>query len=198
MNSSLADLIKKNKQHNKKKFERKEEGKGYMIPISNLHWNVTDSDLKQLFGDSVLSIRMKYDNSGRSEGKADVVFSTLQSAQKVKDEFDGQPLDGHNLQFGMIKEWQIRKKKEENGPKSSVFDRLAPKIEDRLGQRIGDRLGPKLEDRLGKKMDDRLGKKKNAKPKKKATDRMETDPAPERPIKSYADTEIAVNDGALI
>jgi RNA recognition motif-containing protein len=171
--------------------------KGYMIPITNIHWNVSESDLQSLFGDTTISVKLKYDASGRSEGSAQAVFKTKELAEQAIQEFNGHALDGMILQFGEIKEWKMRTKK------TSVFDRLAPKIEDRLGKgiedrlgkKIDDRLGKKIDDRLGKKMDDRLGKKKKA---KKQSKKMDTDEPVERAIKSYADTEVAANDGILI
>jgi hypothetical protein len=60
MNANLGDLIRKNQQQNQKSFDKKwkndkfhqaqTESSGYLVQISNLHWNVTEQDLIQLFG----------------------------------------------------------------------------------------------------------------------------------------------------
>jgi hypothetical protein len=133
------------------------------------------------------------------------VFKSREDAEQARVECNGQALDGHLLQFGNIKEWKIKKEKsggfeDRLGKKmdSRLDDRLGKKVEDRLGKRLDDRLGKKLDDRLGKKIDDRLGKK-SIQRKKKMGDSMDTDDAPpERVIKNYGDTEVAIHDGALI
>ena len=61
MTTNLGDLIRKNQQQNQKTFDSKwkndkfhqvktDQGSGYLVQISNLHWNVTEQDLTQLFG----------------------------------------------------------------------------------------------------------------------------------------------------
>jgi RNA recognition motif-containing protein len=146
-------------------------------------------------------VKLKFDKSGRSEGVANVVFKSLELAEQAKREFNGQPLDGLIIQVDLVREWKLKTK---NPPKvvkqGSVFDRLAPKIEDRLGKKIGDRLGARLDDRLGPKLEDRLGKKKAIKKNKNKGNKMDTDEPKnaERIVKSYADTDIVIDDGALI
>ncbi|KAJ3271355.1 hypothetical protein HDV01_006860 [Terramyces sp. JEL0728] len=166
----------------------------WVVSITNLHWNVSVSkeDLIELFGgkEAVSSVSIKFDESGRSLGNAEVVVKSKGLAEAAKANLDGQTLDGLVISVNLVREFK---------KKSDITNRLGPNtgggILDRLGKRVEDRLGKRVEDRLGKRVEERLGKK--VQQKKKKNDAMDTDP-PARQIKSYADTEMAVNDGTLV
>lgn len=72
--------------------------------ISNLHFNVTDADIKELFetcGEVVLN-RVHYDNSGRSEGTAEVVFKEAGDADRAMRRYNNVQLDGNAMQIELI------------------------------------------------------------------------------------------------
>ncbi|KAI0819942.1 hypothetical protein BC628DRAFT_1331650 [Trametes gibbosa] len=62
------------------------------IIVSNLHYEVTDKDLTQIFGQIGTLVRepqIRYDRSGRSTGIATVTFETPAEATRAKKQFDG-------------------------------------------------------------------------------------------------------------
>lgn len=158
----------------------------------------------QLFNVPQNAVHIKYDNAGRSEEECEITFNSLDAAQNACEKFNGELLDGRELHIAVVE----RRARERSEREKTVFDRLAPKpgskvgkktdskLDSRLGKRIEERLGKTLDDRLGAKdhMADRLGKKIRNK-KKKVHNEMQVEG---REIKSYADTDLAVNDGNLI
>jgi hypothetical protein len=71
------------------------ENKGTKLLVSNLHFKVTDQDLKELFGavGQVLKATVHYDASGRSKGTATVVFANEADAKTAINEYNGALLD---------------------------------------------------------------------------------------------------------
>lgn len=69
------------------------------LSISNLHYRVTDQDLRELFNEfgGIKSAHVFYDKSGRSLGTAQVVFNTFASASAAKKRYHGVMLDGRNM-----------------------------------------------------------------------------------------------------
>lgn len=126
-------------------------------------------------------------------GEAEVTVKSKELAETAKSNLDGQTLDGLIISVNLVRE--LKKKADITSRLGGSTGSAGGGILERLGKRVEDRLGKRVEDRLGKKVEERLGKK--VQPKKKKNDAMETDP-PARQIKSYADTEIAVNDGTLV
>lgn len=159
----------------------------YLAAITNLHWNVSESDLKELFGpDSLVSLKLNYDNAGRSLGVAVAIFKSKALATQAQENFNGELLDGKELQIELqgphvVKKKPVHQQSQKKGKKGG--------IESRLGPSIFDRLAPKLEDRLGKKLDDRLGNKGQAGRKDNASTKKlkNIDVEKVRQIKSYAD-----------
>jgi len=82
------------------------------LSISNLHYRVTDQDLRELFNEfgRIKSAHVFYDKSGRSLGTAQVVFNNFASASAAKKRYHGVMLDGRNMVIsleGEIKETTI-------------------------------------------------------------------------------------------
>jgi len=72
--------------------------------ISNLDFNVTNSDLKELFSDysSVKKSTLKFDRSGRSEGTASVVFGNRDEAHRAKNRYTKMCLDGKVMELELV------------------------------------------------------------------------------------------------
>ncbi|ORX55395.1 RNA-binding domain-containing protein [Piromyces finnis] len=102
----------------------------YAISVTNLHWEVSEKDLKKIFEEvgEVSKVRIKYDKAGRSEGEATIVFNSRSDALKAIDKFDGVDLDGMDMKIKMDDSYS-RKNNNNNGNdsrrnRSSVFNRL--------------------------------------------------------------------------
>jgi THO complex subunit 4 len=69
--------------------------------LSNLHYRVTDQDLRDLFTEfgKIKSANVFYDKSGRSLGNAQVVFVDSSCAAAAKKKYNGILLDG---KFGIV------------------------------------------------------------------------------------------------
>ncbi|KAJ9523150.1 hypothetical protein QJQ45_023965 [Haematococcus lacustris] len=69
---------------------------GAKLLVSNLDYLVNEQDIKELFQTcgAVVSVVIKYDRSGRSEGEAEVTFARQQDAQAAMQEYSGVALDG--------------------------------------------------------------------------------------------------------
>jgi len=77
---------------------------GYKLRISNLHFDVSIDDIKDLFskvGD-LKRANVHYDKSGRSEGTAEVVFSRRQDALNALKMFNNNPLDGRIMKIELL------------------------------------------------------------------------------------------------
>jgi len=72
--------------------------------ISNLDYNVSDDDIQELFGDfeSVVKCYVNYDKSGRSLGKATVVFRDRAEAAAAKRRYTNMALDGQIMELELV------------------------------------------------------------------------------------------------
>jgi len=65
------------------------------VIITNLHPQVTDSDIRELFGEfgSLMSASVHFDSNGTSLGSAQVYYSKWASAVRAKQQYNGVHLD---------------------------------------------------------------------------------------------------------
>lgn len=71
------------------------------ICIENLHYNVTEQDVKELFntvGD-VTKAKVIFDQSGRSTGLAYISYRSLDDAEKAIQKYNNIELDGQAMQI---------------------------------------------------------------------------------------------------
>jgi len=71
--------------------------------ISNLDYGVTDSDIRELFGEfgSMESASVHFDISGCSLGSAQVIYTNRAAAMKAKDQYDGVHLDRRPMRISI-------------------------------------------------------------------------------------------------
>ncbi|KAG0169463.1 hypothetical protein DFQ28_010640 [Apophysomyces sp. BC1034] len=83
---------------------RLQEGAG--IKIENLHYNVTENDLQELFQlvGPVEKTRILFDRSGRSTGSAIIKFCSPDDASKAMKKYDNVQLDGQAMHIEMAPE----------------------------------------------------------------------------------------------
>eukprot|EP00243_Klebsormidium_subtile_P012484 TRINITY_DN7660_c0_g1_i2.p1 TRINITY_DN7660_c0_g1~~TRINITY_DN7660_c0_g1_i2.p1 ORF type:complete len:272 (+),score=49.77 TRINITY_DN7660_c0_g1_i2:155-970(+) len=77
---------------------------GTKLFISNLDYNVSNDDIKELFGElgDLKRSEINFDKSGRSKGTAEVVFARKQDAMKAVSRYDGVALDGKPMKIEII------------------------------------------------------------------------------------------------
>ncbi|KAH6587080.1 hypothetical protein BASA50_000127 [Batrachochytrium salamandrivorans] len=129
------------------------------VRVTNLHWDVSSEDLKELFGyeqKQLLSATIKYDSAGRSDGEATLVFASLKMARNAISEYHLRELDGMEMRLEMV---------DTAKPVMSRLGRAPGSAAGKAGTSGGiiDRLGkPSVFQRLGKTLDSRLGGKSSS------------------------------------
>lgn len=73
-----------------------EGNKSARLMIGNLHFRVSDNDIKELFKEFGVIKRaaVHYDSTGRSLGNAEVIFANKISARKAIEKYNDVLLDG--------------------------------------------------------------------------------------------------------
>ncbi|CAO3619678.1 unnamed protein product [Mucor hiemalis] len=75
------------------------------ISIENLHYDVTENDLVELFSTvaDVVKAKLVFDNSGRSTGTASVTYNSIEDAEKAIKKYDNVALDGQAMKIELRK-----------------------------------------------------------------------------------------------
>lgn len=71
---------------------------GYRIVVSNLHTSVTQSDIKELFED----IGELYDSRIVRPGVAEIIYKSLEDAEKAVDTYHNRQLDGQPMKCLLV------------------------------------------------------------------------------------------------
>jgi len=81
-----------------------DSSKGVKIRIKNLRFDVLEDELTQLFSacGNVLSTKIIFDHSGRSEGRAEVVFKNWGDAERAVREYNGRTIDGEAMVIHIV------------------------------------------------------------------------------------------------
>lgn len=100
------DLYDRSEGGRRRADPRQPSALGTKLFVSNLHWEVTPEDVKELFQTvaPVLSHAVHFDNSGRSEGTAEVVFKTRAQAVLAQNQYSGVKLDNREIQIDLIEQ----------------------------------------------------------------------------------------------
>ncbi|KAL2918074.1 hypothetical protein HK105_202488 [Polyrhizophydium stewartii] len=132
------------------------------VKISNLYHNVSREDLEELFWmpDGLLvSAKLSYDSSGRSNGWGELVFINREIAQTAIKQFNGVELDGEPMRIELIEPVTGRLGPRTGGAPQAAQPRAERSERQKPQRSLDDRLGKRLEERLGKRLDERLGDK---------------------------------------
>ncbi|KAI9269729.1 hypothetical protein EDC94DRAFT_686160 [Helicostylum pulchrum] len=117
--------------------------KGSYISVENLHYDVTEKDISELFSTvaDVLQAKLVFDISGRSTGVATIKYASMEDAEKAIKKYNNVELDGQAMRIE-LKEYVPRTPKATGGRFNN--NRLDSRRNDRgdrgdRGDRKGDR-----------------------------------------------------------
>ena len=77
------------------------------IKVTNLHYDVDESDLLELFSEvastpNSVQVKIDYDFSGRSNGSAIITVPGISTAIAIQNRFDNVPLDGMPMRIEIL------------------------------------------------------------------------------------------------
>lgn len=83
--------------------------RGSFIQVENLHYDVTENDLKELFSTvaDVSQAKLVFDASGRSTGVATIKYGSLSDAETAIKKYNNVELDGQPMRIE-LKEYTPR------------------------------------------------------------------------------------------
>ncbi|EGX92210.1 RNA binding domain protein [Cordyceps militaris CM01] len=83
---------------------RRIEAKGTRIKVHNVHYDLTEEDLGELFRriGRVLRLQLKFDRAGRSEGIAFVTYEHRDDADEAVKQFDGANANGQPIRLTLL------------------------------------------------------------------------------------------------
>ncbi|GIK00281.1 hypothetical protein Aspvir_004301 [Aspergillus viridinutans] len=103
---------------------------GAKIRVENLHYDITESDLEDLFTriGPVSNLSLVYDRAGRSEGVAYVTYNRASDARTAISEFDGANAKGQPIRLTLVASGGGKRDRNPfdnvERPKGSLFDRI--------------------------------------------------------------------------
>ena len=107
---------------------------GTRLRITNLHYDVSESDLLELFSDAAagsdsIQIKIDYDFSGRSNGSATAIVPGMATAIAIQNQFDNVPLDGMPMRIEILPPKQAAG---DNRAEKSRSERSAKELDDEM------------------------------------------------------------------
>lgn len=88
----------------RRRDEPQAEAKGTRIKVHNVHYDLTEEDLGELFRriGRVLRLQLKFDRAGRSEGIAFVTYEHRDDADEAVKQFDGANANGQPIRLTLL------------------------------------------------------------------------------------------------
>ncbi|KAH7170615.1 hypothetical protein EDB81DRAFT_172747 [Dactylonectria macrodidyma] len=80
------------------------DSKGSKIRVENIHYDLTEDDLDELFKriGPVVRLQLRYDRAGRSEGTAYVTYELKEDAEEAVKQFDGANANGQPIRLTLL------------------------------------------------------------------------------------------------
>jgi THO complex subunit 4 len=102
---------------------------GTRLRIENLHYDITETDLEELFSriGPISNVSLVYDRAGRSEGVAYVTYNRYSDAKTAIAEFDGANAKGQPIRISITSSGPRRDRNPfdtAEKPRGSLFDRV--------------------------------------------------------------------------
>ncbi|OAA73123.1 RNA binding domain protein [Cordyceps fumosorosea ARSEF 2679] len=84
--------------------EPQAETRGTKIKVDNLHYDLTEEDLGELFRriGNVIRLQLRFDRAGRSEGVAFVTYEHKDDAEEAVKQFDGANANGQPIRLALV------------------------------------------------------------------------------------------------
>ncbi|KXL45845.1 MAG: hypothetical protein FE78DRAFT_79635 [Acidomyces sp. 'richmondensis'] len=99
---------------------------GAKLRVDNLHYDLTESDLHELFSRKgpIVSIKLLYDRHDRSEGTAFITYENRRDARDAIADYDGQNANGQPIRITMIPTAPSGPAAPNSNSGRSLFDRI--------------------------------------------------------------------------
>ena len=119
------------------------ESSEQMLHISNLHFGVSNKDLRELFEDigPLKKATVHYDKSGRSLGTAEVTFFSKDAAIRATNKYNQRHLDGRPMDIKLVPSRPMQALGIKSG--SGIKKRLPQKAGAGRNQQQGQNKGPR-------------------------------------------------------
>ncbi|KAK0659338.1 THO complex subunit 4D [Lasiodiplodia hormozganensis] len=105
-----------------------EKEAGYEIRVENLHYDLTEEDIRELFEriGPVKTAKLLFDRNDRSQGIARVIYHSLADARVACREFDGANAHGQPIRLTLLPPGPSRRNPFDSveRPSRSLFDRI--------------------------------------------------------------------------